>query len=101
MVFGSSIITSTRGNLPLQKTLDLANLFLGNADKSTDPEIILALCYETEISLSQAKKIAKKTNVESMNGSIAAAYRGLSDLLDKHGYRDEAAAFCKKIEKWG
>ncbi|KAF9346615.1 hypothetical protein BGX34_003771, partial [Mortierella sp. NVP85] len=101
MVFGSSIISSPRGNLSLQKTLDLANLFLENADKSTDPEIILALCHETEISLSQAKKIAKKTNVEFMNGSIAAIYYGLSDMLDKHGHRDEAAAFRKKIEKWG
>ena len=100
MVFGS-VISSPRGNLSLQTTLDLAYLFLENAGKSTDPEIILVLCHETEISLSQAKKIAKKTKVGSMDDLIATIYHGLGNLLDKHGHRDEAEAFREKSKKWG
>jgi len=94
----SSIISSSRGNLSLQKTLDLANLFLENANKSTDLDIILVLCHETRTSLSQAKKMDK---TKSMNGRIATIYGGLSDLLDNRGHRDAAAEFRKKAWKLG
>jgi hypothetical protein len=98
---GFSIISSPKGTLSLQKTLDLANLYLENANKSTDPEIIMVLCHEAEISLSQAKKVARKTKVETTNGWIATLYNGLCNLLDKHGHIDEAAEFRKKCEKLG
>jgi len=96
MVFSS--ISSSRRNLSLQQTLDLANLFLENAYKSMDPEIVLVLCHETETSLSRAKKVARRTKIESMNGCIATLYGGLCDLLDRHGHRGEAAEFRKMAE---
>jgi len=97
----SGVISSPRGKLSLQKTLELANLYLENAKNSRDPEIFLVLCHDTETSLSQAKKVAKKTEDESMNGSIAATYDGLGDLLEKKGHQAEAKAFRKKSEKRG
>ncbi|KAF9349119.1 hypothetical protein BGX34_002021, partial [Mortierella sp. NVP85] len=100
MVF-SSVISSQREHLPLRKILDLANLYLENACKSTDPEIVLILCHDTEVSLSHAKKTARKSGDESMNGLIAAIHVDLSDLLERQGHRDEATTFRKKSEKWG
>jgi len=101
MVFGS-VISSPRGNLSLQKALDLANLYLDNACKSTDPEIILVLCHDTEVSLSQAKRAGKHVEDKAMHQGIATVYIELGDLLlDSHGHQDEAQAFYKKSEKWG
>jgi hypothetical protein len=100
MVFGS-VISSPRGNLSLQKALDLANLYLDNACKSTDPEIILVLCHDTEVSLSQAKRAGKHVEDKAMRQGIATVYIELGDLLDSHGHRDEAQTFYKKSEKWG
>jgi hypothetical protein len=100
MVFGS-VISSPRGSLSLQKALDLANLYLENARKSTDPEIILVLCHDTEVSLSQAKRAAKQTEDKSMDDMIATVYLGLGGLLDNQGRQVEAKAFHKKSEKWG
>ncbi|KAF9348149.1 hypothetical protein BGX34_002641, partial [Mortierella sp. NVP85] len=100
MVFGS-IIASPRGSLSLQQTLDLANLYLGNASKSTDPDITLVLCHDTEVSLTHVKKAAKINDDESMHERIATAYVSLGNLLDSNGHRDEAQAFYKKAGKWG
>jgi hypothetical protein len=67
---------------------------------SKDPEIILVLCHDTEVSLSQAKRAAKLTEDKSMYGTIAAIHVELGDLLSSQGHRDEAKAFRKKAEKW-
>jgi len=100
MVFGS-VISSPRGNLSLQQALDLASIYLENASKITDPDIILVLCHDTEVSLTHVKKAAKNNNGDkSMHGRIATVYIGLGDLLDSRGHRDEAQAFYKKSEKW-
>ncbi|KAK3813183.1 MAG: WD40-repeat-containing domain protein [Benniella sp.] len=100
MVFGS-IIASPRGNLSLQQTLDLANLYLENASKSKDPDITLVLCHDTEVSLTHVKKAAKVNDDESMHERIATVYVSLGNLLDSNGHRDEAQAFYKKSGKWG
>jgi len=100
MVFGS-IIKSPRWNLSLQQVLDLANIYLENASKSTDPDIVLVLCHDTEVSLSQVKKAVKHKEDGEMREGIAALYIGLGDLLVSKGYRVEAQAFYKKSEKWG
>jgi hypothetical protein len=100
MVFGS-IITSPRGNLSLQQTLELANLYLENASKSTDPDITLVLCHDTEVSLAHVKKAAKMNDDEFMHERIATVYVSLGNLLDSNGHRDEAQAFYKKSGKWG
>jgi hypothetical protein len=100
MVFGS-IISSPRGNLSLHQVLDLANIYLENASKSTDPDIILVLCHDTEVSLAHVKKAAKNIDDKTMHRRIAAVYVGTGDLLDRQGHRDEAQVFYKKSEKWG
>src|ERR1041384_3047053 len=99
MVFGS-IISSPRGNLSLHQILDLANIYLENASKSTDADIVLVLCHDTEVSLSQVKKAVKHKEDGEMIEEIIAIYIGLGDLLASKGHRDEAQAFYKTSEKW-
>jgi hypothetical protein len=99
-VFGS-IISSPRGNLSLQQVIHLANVYLENAAKSTDPDILLVLCHDVEVSLFQAKKAAKNTEDKAMRYGIATVYIGLGDLLDHHGHGNEAKAFYKKSDKLG
>jgi hypothetical protein len=100
MVFGG-VISSPRGHLSLQQALELAGIYLENASNSTDPDIALVLCHDTEVSLSQVKKVARNNEDKTMHGRIATVYIGLGNLLDSNGYRDEAKAFYKKSEKWG
>jgi hypothetical protein len=100
MVFGS-IISSPRWNLSLQQVLDLANIYLENASKSADPDIVLVLCHDTEVSLSQVKKGIKHKEDREMREGIGSLYIGLGDLLASKGHRVEAQAFYKKSEKWG
>ncbi|KAK3819959.1 MAG: hypothetical protein J3Q66DRAFT_439048 [Benniella sp.] len=100
MVFGS-IISSPRGSLSLQQVLDLASIYLENARKTQDPNIALVLCHDTEVSLSQVKRVAKHTDDKAMREGMATVYIELGELLDTQGHRDEAQAFYKKSEKWG
>ncbi|KAF9354474.1 hypothetical protein BGX34_011011 [Mortierella sp. NVP85] len=100
MVFGS-IISSSRGSLSLQQNLDLANLYLETACKSTDPDVVIVLCHDTEVSLFQAKRAAKNTEDKTMRSLIADVYTNLGTLMDTYGYSDEAKAFYKKSKKLG
>jgi hypothetical protein len=100
MVFGS-IISSPRASLSLQQALELANVYLENARKAIDPNIALVLCHDTEVSLSQVKRAAKRINDTTMREDVATVYIGLGDLLDIHGCKSEAQAFHKKSVKWG
>ncbi|KAF9351029.1 hypothetical protein BGX34_000851, partial [Mortierella sp. NVP85] len=100
MVFGS-IISSPRGNLSLQQIIHLAHVYLENAAISTDPDILLVLCHDVEVSLSQAKKAAKNTGDKAMRDGITTVYMALGDLLDHHGHENEAQAFYKKSDKLG
>jgi len=100
MVFGS-VISSPRGSLSLQQVLNLANLYLENACKSTDPNILLVLCHDVEVSLSHAKKAGKNTENKAMREGIATVYTGLGELLERQGHASEAQAFYKKSVKWG
>jgi hypothetical protein len=100
MVFGS-IISSPRGSLSLHQVLGLANLYLENARKAVDPSIVLVLCHDTEVSLSQVKRSAKHTEDTTVHEGIAAIYIGLGELLTSQGCKSEAQAFYKKSVKWG
>lgn len=100
MVFGS-VISSPRGNLSLQQALHLANIYLEDASRSTDPDITLVLCHDTEVSLGHVKKAAKNNEDKAMRTRIATVYVGLGDLLHSQGHQGEAQAFYKKSEKWG
>ncbi|KAK3816620.1 MAG: WD40-repeat-containing domain protein [Benniella sp.] len=100
MLFGS-IISSPRGNLSLQQALNLANLYLKNAEKSTDYDICLVLCHDVEVSLSQVKKTIRKIEDEAMRERIAHVYIEVGRLLDRLDHSSEAQAFYKKSLKFG
>jgi hypothetical protein len=100
MVFGS-VIPSTLGSLSPQQALDLANVYLESAYNASDPDIALVLCHETEVSLFQAKKAAKRAKNQMADEGIARAYIDLGELLEKHGHGSESQAIFKKGEKLG
>ena len=100
MVFGS-VISSPRGRLSLQQQLDLANLYLNTACNATDPDIILVLGHDIEVSMTYVKKDAKDIKDIVMRERIATVYIDLGNLLDQQGHRVEALTFYKKSEKWG
>jgi hypothetical protein len=95
-----NVISSPRGHLSLQQSLDLANIYLEHASKVTDPDIALVLCHDTEVSLLQAKKASKHAD-QSVRHGIATAYIGLGKVLEKQGRGTEAKAIFKKVEKFG
>jgi len=100
MVF-HSIVSSPRGNLPLQHVLDLANIYLECASKAHHPDIALVLCHDTEVALSQAKKAAKRSKEQTVLHRIATAYMELGRELDYRGRGSEAQESYKKAEKGG
>ncbi|KAI8345456.1 hypothetical protein B0O80DRAFT_491764 [Mortierella sp. GBAus27b] len=100
MVFGH-IVSSPRGNLSLRQSLGLAHAFLETARNAQDRDIALVLCHETEITLFQAKKSAKRSDDSTVRHGIAIAYIGLGRVLDSHEHRTEAQAIYKKAEKMG
>ncbi|KAF9347048.1 hypothetical protein BGX34_003442, partial [Mortierella sp. NVP85] len=100
MLFGS-IISSPRDILLPTQALELANIYLENARKATDPYIALVLCHDTEVSLSQAKGASKRHELQVVREGVSTAYVKLGRLLDAHGRRDEAQACYRKGEKLG
>jgi hypothetical protein len=99
MVF-SHIVSSSRGNLTLQQTLQLANIYLENASSVQDLDIVLVLCHDAEVSLTQARKGARHSDPITREG-IGHAYISLGRVLNSRGHVDEAKASYKKAEKWG
>jgi hypothetical protein len=85
----------------LQQALALAHVYLENARKAIDPSIALVLCHDTEVSLSQVKRVFKHANDANMREDIAAIYIELGEFLDTQGRKNEAQAFYKKSIKWG
>jgi hypothetical protein len=100
MLFGT-IISSQRDILTPTQALELANIYLDNARKVTDPYIALTLCHDTEVSLSQAKKASKRFKVQVVREGIVTAYEKLARLLDSHDHHEEAQSFYKKAEELG
>jgi hypothetical protein len=98
MLFGS-IVSSPRDILLPTQALELANIYLDNANKATDPYIALVLCHDTEVSLSQAKGASKRHELQAVREGVVTAYVKLGKLLHTHGRRDEAQACYKKAEK--
>ncbi|KAF9936389.1 hypothetical protein BGZ65_002437, partial [Modicella reniformis] len=97
----SGIFSSPRGILSPQQSLELANIYLENANKTRSPDITLVLCRDTETSLSQAKKGVKRDEDQAVREGVAAAYIGLGRVLESRGHRIEAQASYKKAEKMG
>ncbi|KAF9347161.1 hypothetical protein BGX34_003343, partial [Mortierella sp. NVP85] len=100
MVFGS-IVSSPRANLSAHQALELANVYLENANNADDADISLVLCHDTEVSLSQARKAIKHTKNQSLVDGITAAYFRLGKLLEERGHGTGAQASFKKAEKLG
>jgi hypothetical protein len=100
MLFGG-IISSPRDILTPVQALELANVYLENAFKATDPYVALILGHDTEVSLSQAKGASKRYELQVVREGVATAYVKLGKLLDTHGRHDEAQACYKKGEKHG
>jgi len=100
MVF-TGIVSSPRGSLSSQQTLELANAYLETAFNATDSDVALVLCHDTEVSLSQAKKSAKQDKNATVNEGIATAYIGLGKLLESLHHLTGAEASFKKAQKLG
>lgn len=94
------IISSPQDGLSSRQALHLARIYLDNAQKETDPKVALVLCHDTEISMSQVNRAAKRTKDQQLREEIATVYTNLGAILDTKGYRVEAQAFYKKSEKW-
>jgi len=101
MVFGSVISSSSRGNLTLQQALEIAHIYLEHAGKTKDPDIALVFCHDTEVSLSQARRAAKRSDDQAVRQEIATGYIGLGRVLEIRGHGSEAQAIFKKAEKLG
>jgi hypothetical protein len=100
MIFGL-VTSSPRGDLSLQQSLELANVYLDYAEKTRDSVIAKVLCHDAEVSLFQAKKGAKHAEDKALQQGIGVAYIGLGKLLDKQRLSKEAKAIYKKAEKLG
>jgi hypothetical protein len=96
-----NIVSSPRASLSSRKALELANIYLEGAFNSTDPDIAMVLCHDTEVSLTQAKKSVKNDKSPTVANGIATAYIGLGKLLESRGHISGAQASFKKAEKLG
>jgi hypothetical protein len=102
------IVPVPKGALSLQQALDVCNIYLENAYRTTDQIIALVLCHDAEVALSQAKSASKKITshpgdgeYHALRNAMASAYIDLGKLLESQGYQGEAQEFYKKAEKWG
>jgi hypothetical protein len=100
MVFGG-IVTSPRSSLSTQQALELARVYLENACRAKDADIILVLCHDTEVSLSQAKRLAKHSDNQLERKRIGTVYIQLGKVLHNQGHSKEAQISYKKAEKLG
>ncbi|KAF9997522.1 hypothetical protein BGZ65_006899, partial [Modicella reniformis] len=102
------IVPSPKSPLSLQQILELSNIYLENAFKATDHDIVLILCHDAEAALAQVKSSSKKILIHSedseeqaLREGVATAYIGLGKLLDNQGYPDEAQTLYEEAEKLG
>jgi hypothetical protein len=100
MVFGG-IVSSPRAYLSAHQALELANVYLENANNASDADISMVLCHDTEVSLSQARKAIKHSENQSLVDGIVTAYTDLGRLLERRGHGTEAQISYKKAEKLG
>ncbi|KAG0221814.1 hypothetical protein BGX31_009536, partial [Mortierella sp. GBA43] len=99
MVLGTRI-SSARDDLSPEQVLYLANFYLENARKETDPNVVLVLCFDAEISLLHLKR-SKYAEDKTIREGMSTTYADFGDLLQNHGHRQEAQGFYKKSKKWG
>jgi hypothetical protein len=100
MVFGS-IFDSRRSVLSPVQALELANIYLADAQSAQNSSIVMFLCHETGAMLSHAKKTAKQAEMQTVRGQVAIAYINLGKVLDSLGEQEDAQTSYKKAEKLG
>ncbi|KAG0234983.1 hypothetical protein BGX31_004386 [Mortierella sp. GBA43] len=99
-----SIVPSPKGALSLQEILQLTDIYLENAIRANDNNVVLVLCHNAEVALSQAKNPFKKSSSNSEDRDsrlVAAAYFDLGKLLEGQGHQEGAQALYKRCKKWG
>ncbi|KAG0365123.1 hypothetical protein BGZ54_006840, partial [Gamsiella multidivaricata] len=103
----TSAFSSSRSTLSPQKALDLANIYLGNAQKAADPDLTLILCADAGAALSWMKRADRRALIPPMSvedqtlcNGISTVYSDQGKLLGSLGYRDKAQASFRKAEKW-
>jgi hypothetical protein len=99
-MFGS-VITSPRGSLSPLQALNLAKVYLENAFKETDANIMLVLCHDTEVSLLQARRGAKHAKDNAVQEMVAATYVDFGKFLYRRGHHGEAQTIFTKAQKLG
>ncbi|KAF9348087.1 hypothetical protein BGX34_002675, partial [Mortierella sp. NVP85] len=97
----NSIVSSPLEKLSALQALELANVYLENANNAHDPATTLVLCHDTEVSLSQARKAGKHAENQSVNEGIGLAYISLGILLESRGHTSGAEASYKLARKLG
>ncbi|KAG0231582.1 hypothetical protein BGX31_005478, partial [Mortierella sp. GBA43] len=99
-MFGS-VITSPQGSLSPLQALNLAKVYLENAFKETDANIMLVLCHDTEVSLLQARRGAKRAKDNAVQDMVAATYVDFGKFLYRRGHHGEAQTIFTKAQKLG
>ncbi|KAF9897937.1 hypothetical protein BX616_004739, partial [Lobosporangium transversale] len=101
-----------RGQLPPQKALDLAIIYLEQAHKTKDPVLALEICLDAENALYRIQRSSQKSLVSiSTNGidnadnalckSITAALNDIGQLFGNLGHLDHSKRSYKYAAKWG
>ncbi len=102
-----SVLSSSRGGLSAEQTLNLVNTYLNNARHTQDNHLALIFCDDAEVSLSHAKSAFKKARSsdtpadQALRSRIATAYAERGKLLEKLGHPDKAKTSYEKAAKWG
>jgi hypothetical protein len=100
--------SSLRNHLSPQQSLELANLYLENAHRTKDPEIVLEWCSVTEAELFRTKGASKKAlsppmqdDNRALREGMATALSNLGKLQDSLGQSEKAQASYRRAEQWG
>ncbi|KAF9917022.1 hypothetical protein BX616_002164, partial [Lobosporangium transversale] len=101
-----------RDQLPPQKALDLATIYLEQAHKTNDPVLALEICLDAENALYRIQQSDQKllvkastSNTDNANKAlckaIAATLNDVGALFDNLGHPDHSKRGYKHAAKWG
>ena len=100
-------VSSSCRRLSAQQALQRAKIHLEEAQREDDPHLILALCADTEHTLTQISRPERKALLHSAEvlgqtlcKDILETYLDLGKILQSHGQHPRAQAVFKKGEKW-
>ncbi|KAG0012653.1 hypothetical protein BGZ80_011600 [Entomortierella chlamydospora] len=95
--------SSSASKLSLEDVLELANKYIENARKDSDPKEALEHSNNAKALMKDAEKIfaTKKVKDSILSKDIANAYHEHGKLLDELGHHDKAQKSHAKAEKWG